>query len=168
MEVLGAGEDTWELQPDKVIRHHRAPRQQLFSPSISAGLPCHFHELLPQRVTHRNFVEGGADIIQDEWTDLPTPLDRSSPFWTGSTEIARRSPQPADDDEAGDDDDLLGQGDDGLRTPAGDGLVTPATPGDGLRTPGGGDERVLKRKRARTRQLQRGFGCQLNQKTLSL
>eukprot|EP00438_Fugacium_kawagutii_P008061 Skav219569 [mRNA] locus=scaffold3203:12014:25029:+ [translate_table: standard] len=152
--------DSWEKKDGKVIRHHVVPRQHLFTPKVSAGLPCQFHELLPGRTTFKVYSDGRAEEFTDEWTDVPMILHDDAPFWTGRTEIACRPPQAPDDEDEQEpfrDDGIRSSGDDGFRTPAaGDGLQTPAPPGDGLRTPGG-DERVLRRRKARSRQLQRGF-----------
>eukprot|EP00435_Cladocopium_sp_Y103_P025818 s3297_g6.t1 len=147
--------DVWERVEDKVIRHHHVPRQQLFSPMAADGIPCGFNEILPFRTTFKVFQDGRTEEVQDEWTSPQIPVPRSEPFWTGRTEIAcKPSEQEADDLDL--DHPAEQDGDDGLRPPAGDGLLTLATPGDGLRTPGAHDK-TLKRKRARTRQLQRGF-----------
>ena len=146
--------DVWERVDDKVIRHHNVPRQQLFSPMAADGIPCGFNEILPFRANFK-ISQNGRTKVKDEWTS-PQPAPCSEPFWTGRTEIAcKLSEQEAGDVDLDFDHQADQDGEDGLRTPAGDGPATPASSG-GLRTPGA-DDKALKRKRARTNQLQRGF-----------
>ena len=150
--------DTWQALPGKIVRFHQAPRLALFSPMSVDGMPCEFADILPRRVTFMKYEDGTEETFEDEWTSPEDPIKRQGKYWTGRTEVDVKeavqgsampeSAQPMSDDGPGI------AGDDGLRTPA-DGLRTPTNGSKAPATPGG--DATLRRRRARTRQLQRGF-----------
>lgn len=119
------------------------------------------------RVTFLKYEDGAEETVEDEWTSPDDPIKRQGKYWTGRTEVDVKEPvQDSALPESAPpftEDGPETAGDDALRTPA-DGFWSPGD--DGLRTsnqgsgapatPGGGDA-TLRRRRARTRQLQRGF-----------
>ena len=168
LEVEMNQRDFWEFVPGigKIIRHHRFPRKALFSPMSVDDLPCDFRVLLPARKTFMKFEDGSDGQHEDEWTDPHDPFQRGHLSWTGKTEISIREPE-AEEIE----DEVPEREAKRLRHNAGEvseqQLVPldseeavpmtpmPATPNPA--TPGG----TLKRRRTRTRQLQRGFWMQV-------
>ena len=153
------------------MRHHLAPRLALFSPMSVDAMPCDFQDILPRRVTFLRYEDGTEEKFEDEWTSPDDPIKRQGKYWTGRTEVDVK--EPVQDSALPDSAPPFSEdgpeiaGGDGLRTPA-DGLRSPGddglrTPNQGPRapaTPGGGDA-TLRRRRARTRQLQRGFWQEL-------
>ena len=146
IEVVGeepAG-DVWEREQNKIVRKHLFPRKALFSPMSTETMPCDFRELLPQRTTFLQFEDGTTQTFEDCWTDVHDPFKTGQLFWKGRTEIAIQPlleedpPEPEGVVEA---------------EPDGDANMVPAPETPAPATPGG----PLRRKRPRTRQLQRGF-----------
>ena len=142
--------DYWELQPESMIRHHVFPRKALFSPMSVEELPCDFHRLLPSRTSKMQFEDGTEKEHVDEWTSPEDPFRRGQLSWLGTTEIKLL---PMAEDEAMPE---AVPETPAPFTPAAD--AAPMTPAP--ETPGGGG--ALRRKRPRTRQLQRGFWHQVS------
>ena len=146
IEVVGeepAG-DVWEREQNKIVRKHLFPRKALFSPMSTETMPCDFRELLPQRTTFLQFEDGTTQTFEDCWTDVRDPFKTGQLFWKGRTEIAIQPLQEEDPPEP-----------EGVveAEPDGDANMVPAPETPAPATPGG----PLRRKRPRTRQLQRGF-----------
>ena len=147
--------DFWEVQVGKIIRYHVVARQRLFSPMSVDDMPCGFHELLPGRVTYLKFEDGEEQRYEDEWTSPFDPFKKEGGrTWLGRTEIL-----------------VLNQQDEEEPAPGTPGIV-PETPMPSPSTPplvgepSPGTPGVLRRKRARTRQLQRGFWMHIDSQYL--
>ena len=144
--VTGVYKDLWQLDGDRLIRHHNLPRRKFFSPSPQMKFPAgvKFENILDGRVTELNFVES-FQKQRDDSTWWQQPVKETQEFWKGKS-IFRL--QILGDDEQED-----------IPMPDVSAPVVapvPMTPGGrpAPRTPGGTD---LRRKREPTRQLQRGF-----------
>ena len=86
-------EDWWEVRGNRVIRHHRKPRQITFTPA-GTGCPIDVSKLTAKRVTHAINVD--TQVIQetvDEWRctrPYYNPFENSdlpNSTWTGWTEF---------------------------------------------------------------------------------
>ena len=124
--------DIWILNEEekKLVRKHNVPRQAGFVPLKTTEPPVDVSNLTPERRTNLVFLDGQSQTIEDLWTEDRGVSDPNQPPWTGETIFTLKE--------------------DSSLPP------TEAKPGR-QRKKAGGDEKVLKRKRARTRQLQRGL-----------
>ena len=129
-------------------------------------LPCHFSRLLPPFcVTFMTFSDGAQQQHEDEWTSPEDPFRRSERSWTGRTEIrltevleemqaSAQFEESAPFDSAPFDDAAEPQ----PETPAME--AAPSTPAPATR---GG---TFRRRRPKTRQLQRGLWMQFSPEPL--
>ena len=129
--------DSWKLEEDRLLRIHNVPRRLLFVPVASMDLPVPFETLLDERQTVMVFGDGQTASHQSPWWKIKPEMMTEE--WTGETEfqIAPGTLTEAAEPQA--------------LQPA------PMTPGQV------GDGNTLKRRRTRTRQLQRGFWEELSQ-----
>ena len=114
--------------------------------------PCGFHELLPGRVTYLQFEDGEEQKYEDEWTSPSDPFKREGGrTWVGRTEILVQNLHDDAEEPA-------------PETPVPE---TPANSPPEVGEPSPGTPGVLRRKRARTRQLQRGFWMHIDSQYLA-
>ena len=140
--VTGVYKDLWQLDGDRLIRHHNLPRRKFFSPSPQMKFPAgvKFEHILDGRVAELNFLES-FQKQRDDSTWWQQPVKETQEFWKGKS-IFRL--QIRGDDEQED-----------IPMPdvsAPEVAPVPMTPGGrpAPRTPGGTD---LRRKREPTRQV---------------
>ena len=128
----GVGDD-WVLREEegKLIRRHNIPRQAGFVPLRTTEPPVEISRLEPERKTFLYFPGGRTQTIEDVWTEDRGLIDPNQPPWTGETTFTLKKEVPLAPAEA-----KAGR----QQTKRKD-----------------GDQNVLKRKRARTKQLQRGL-----------
>lgn len=128
----GVGDD-WILHEEegKLIRRHNIPRQAGFVPLRTTEPPVEISRLEPDRKTFLYFPGGRTQTIEDVWTEDRGLIDPNQPPWTGETTFTLKKEVPLAPAEA-----KAGR----QQTKRKD-----------------GDQNVLKRKRARTKQLQRGL-----------
>ena len=90
--------DYWELKDSTIVRHHRTPRRALFSPKGVAGCPEHLSRLASERITNMQFLNGPAQVRQDDWRNTPMPYQAMPSMWTGTTTFPLQDPilLPAD------------------------------------------------------------------------
>ena len=149
-----AQHDKWTvIQPDRLIREHFVPRLRLFMPAALTEPPIPIHRILPGRRTVAKYLNHNSEVVDneiydDEWaTGGVRSMYRT---WVGHTEF-RFQPeelqerfQPV-----------------AMNQPSQPELVdfSPLTPAPA--TPAPGTPGILQRRRARTRQLQRGFWTEI-------
>ena len=148
-------QDHWKLEGDKLLRMHVLPRFKLFTPmQHMTDLPCKYEDILDGRNTYMQFTDGSTDVHESRWyhDEEANRLHTEKP-WTGHSEFrigegaesAGREPRhevrsrrvgelPADEPPNQSEQSRPGQ------------LAKRANRSG-----------VLKRRRERTRQLQRGF-----------
>ena len=85
-------EDYWEMEDNKVVRHHRVPRRALFTPSGVAGCPSPPKRLSSKRISNINFVNGKHQILEDDWRSAEAPRFAFSQLWTGTTTFHLHDP----------------------------------------------------------------------------
>ena len=87
----GGTSDAWERSPTQVIRTHRKPRFELFTPLRVSGAPPG-KALTPQRTTRGVYVATGQDFIHtDTWTSRADAHKDLGAMWIGTTEFTYRS-----------------------------------------------------------------------------
>ena len=135
-------------------------------------MPCDFQDILPRRVTFLKYEDGTEEKFEDEWTSPDDPIKRQGKYWTGRTEVDVKEPvQDSALPESAPPFFRRWPGDCRWRWTSNPcrwtsiplGTMDFEPPNQGSRapaTPGGGDA-TLRRRRARTRQLQRGFWQEL-------
>ena len=87
------GKDAWadEAAEDEVVRIHRQPRRELFTPLRVSGAPT-VTALATLRVTTGRFaISGRAFRIVDSWTARAGAHRDLGEAWTGSTTFTRKS-----------------------------------------------------------------------------
>ncbi len=136
--------DRWVFDDSgALIRIHEVPRQHLFVPlSSDDTLPVELDFIETSRTTLMRMLDGSeAQTITDDWTRAQGQV--TSGIWTGETRFTVKYP-PID-----------GQHDDELfaRPPQSE----PGQPSSQQRSSVARPDQTLKRRRNRTRQLQRGF-----------
>ena len=141
-----AAEDSWEIQEHQLIRHHSTPRQALFIPLSDSEPPVQIPRILPERTTEFIFLDGTRDALEDNWVkDGAKEMDD---YWTGRT-IFQLASQVAPEPSSG----LQ----DFQPEPMQSMIEVSEELGDGHGRGQGRNAGVLRRRRARTRQLQRGL-----------
>ena len=150
--------DFWQVEGDRLIRHHKVPRQKFFTPTPAMKFPegVAYESILEGRQTEINFVDNAQSTVdRDDWFNQPArEMDE---FWIGKTLFKIQRPHVEVQDVAAPaaaprDDELMEVPMEVERTvPA-----VSSTPGGrpAPKTPGGSS--ALKRRKP-TRQLQRGF-----------
>ena len=173
--LTGKYGDMWQVDGDRLIRHHNVLRTKLFTPTASMKFPppIQFEDLLHGRVTHmKHFNDPKVYHDTTSWHVLPVP--EMPELWYGHTEF-RWSKARDEENQEGDvpmDVEVEGQAAEIVPAEAPDvedlreeSQVTkvPQTPGGRAapNTPGGGP--TLRRRRDRTRQLQRGFWLEVGE-----
>lgn len=140
-----AVEDRWEVQDHQLIRHHGTPRQNLFIPLSDSEPPVHLSRILPERTTEFTFLDGSRDALEDNWV-LDGAVEMTL-YWTGRT-IFQLASQSASEPP------LLQELELDSQQPMEE---VPVGHGGGQGHGQGRNAGVLRRRRARTRQLQRGL-----------
>eukprot|EP00439_Symbiodinium_sp_Y106_P022669 s217_g2.t2 len=84
-------DDDWRFEGDDLlVRVHRAPRRLLFIPYSSTAPPCPFQDILPGRRTRMLMADGTRRVHEgDWWHGRRETMDQE---WTGETEFRLRRP----------------------------------------------------------------------------
>ena len=84
--------DSWTVEGNCLIRHHRVPRRILFSPKCALDCPVSSDRVLGSRITEFNPVrqKGPTRILEDDWHTSANPNRDLSYLWTGRTRIKLR------------------------------------------------------------------------------
>ena len=80
------GVDEWRTEAPLVIRMHKHPRRNLFTPLDSGDCPVDPSKLENGRLTRMTFVGGaGNDVLEDFWDNEKTARRRLAYHWVGET-----------------------------------------------------------------------------------
>ena len=81
--------DTWTIEGNHLVRHHRVPRRILFSPKCALDCPVSEARVLGSRITELKPVrqKGSGRILEDDWITSSNPNRDLSYLWTGRTRI---------------------------------------------------------------------------------
>ena len=143
--------DYWQLlPPDRLVRHHQVPRMRLFIPAAATMPPVPIGTIIPGRRTRIKYLDHNYDVVQEDFIEDDWARDgvkTLSRLWVGKTEF--RHQHVFADGVEGDveDEDFIPL----PLTPA------PGTPAPMTPVPQQVDNKILYRRRTRTKQLQRGF-----------
>ena len=77
--------DTWTIQGNQVIRHHRNARSRLFCPTNVATCPIPVEDLLPDRTTTVYTANGSSWSMSDQWKNNIQAHQTLPNIWTGET-----------------------------------------------------------------------------------
>ena len=91
-QVVGVTSDFWELQGEKLIRHHVQPRTRLFCPTEASDCPVPLDQLKPIRETVRVQHDGSTVHQHDSWDQNQAPSQ--VPEWSGQS-VFQVAPPPA-------------------------------------------------------------------------
>lgn len=100
IEQADKNEDYWKEADGEIIRVHKTPRTELFTPS-GEGCPVGVGDLSNRRRTVVKFASGHDELLGDDWTvpeDAHRPLEEE---WTGETIFRREAPTESPGDDLG-------------------------------------------------------------------
>ena len=124
--------DYWIIEDNEVVRVHVIPRRHLFVPLATTGVPVPVKSLAEARSTEAHFVNGDPpEYVMDDWTQASEAHAELPSLWVGRTSFIFALPTQPEEQ------------------PAQAEIEVMASPSK--------RENVLRRRRARTRQLQRGL-----------
>ena len=186
-------EDDWQVEDDRIIRIHRAPRRLLFLPLSTTAPPVPLARLTSQRRTRMLLNDGTRREQVDDWSS--SRRQATDYLWTGETEFFLR---PRPEQEPPQEGEQHRAGDPLWRAPAEQEPFESALPYDSavpMESDDGGhlepqplrqeppqeeqhregdpqegplvlDQRVLRRRGHRVRQLQRGFWIETDEEVV--
>ena len=81
--------DTWTIEGNYLVRHHRVPRRILFSPKCALDCPVSEARVLGSRITELKPVRQKASsrILEDDWEKSTNPNRDLGYLWTGRTRV---------------------------------------------------------------------------------
>ena len=137
--------DEWVLSEGYLSRYHRVPRRRLFRPTGYMDMPVDINLLSRRRITKKLSEDGNIKVVEDDWHKKAADTEEDAEEWTGETIFPLKPEEEVEVVRRSEQDEEQ--------------QVTEEHKKD----------RTLLRRRARTRQLQRGFWSEVqDEETVSL
>lgn len=127
--------DAWRLNGNTLRRIHVVPRCRLFTPLRATDPPVEVEKIGPTRKTQMKKADGSVQIHEDLWAEPHPDFTETDYLWTGHTEFQLVEVEERRPDEEAEPVEEAAEKDEEVKR----------------------DRGLLKRRRARTRQLQRGL-----------
>ena len=127
--------DAWRLNGNTLRRIHVVPRCRLFTPLRATDPPVEVEKIGPTRKTQMKKADGSVQIHEDLWAEPHPDFTETDYLWTGYTEFQLVEVEERRPDEEAEPVEETAEKDEEVKR----------------------DRGLLKRRRARTRQLQRGL-----------
>ena len=79
--------DSWSLEGDYLIRHHKVPRRILFTPRCALDCPVDQAVIRSERSTYMSKIPRrlGEAVLRDDWETANTPNKDMEQLWVGRT-----------------------------------------------------------------------------------
>ena len=77
--------DEWVLEEGYLSRYHRMPRKRLFRPTGYMEMPVDIDQLSSRRITKKLSKDGNIRVIEDDWHKKAADPEEDPEEWTGET-----------------------------------------------------------------------------------